>query len=282
MCLAIPDKRKKQPAVGFPQGWTFYFTNADSVQPTPLARLVLVSPKNLPLRSVDSAINRHKRLLAMSIHTLKRDFYAHIGALPGDEDDSCSVAAAGQLEGNGSPAKKRLKLTTTRPQKISSTKNVGSRVYCRFTNGAYYWGHIVQKRFATTGIHYAVQFDDGDFLDGIADSEDDAIEGNIYTELGYYKSLGIVPPNESSRNTLGNGPLYKRATRESYTAAELYRKRCKTCIMCTKKDCLRCTSCRNNKKGTLKSSQCCLQKVSFGWYTLPEGILILSLSCAHC
>jgi hypothetical protein len=148
-------------------------------------------------------------------------------------------------------------------------------VYCKFTNGSYYWGRIVQKRVGSTGTHYAVQFDDGDFLDDVADTADEAIEGNIYSELGYFNSLSAVPPTESSlppppsqqpqqqRSPASRLP-YKRATKESYTAAELYRKRCKTCIMCTKKDCLRCTSCRNNKKGTLKSAQCCLQKVSFG------------------
>ena len=233
MCLAIPDDQKKQPAIGFPPGWTFYFTNADSVQPTPLARLVLVSPKNLLLRSVDSAINRHKKILSFG-PTLKRLFHAHIGILPSGENYSSPVPnqhqpQQQQQQGESSSSKKRRKVAgTAQPKNLSSTKNVGSRVYCKFTNGAYYWGHIVQKRFSRTGTYYAVQFDDGDFLDDIADTPDAAIEGNIYSEVGYYNSIRALPRKESSSSPPAPPPaqqqqqqrspgsrFYKRATKES-------------------------------------------------------------------
>ena len=277
MCLELPEDEKAQPAFGFPAGWRFYFSNVirpqyRGIRPIGLA---LISPRQVVFRSVASAMNRYRKQFNC-IPNLKRDFYAHIG----EEyvEDGNNEQQVVEREDTPSPKKKRARslsttkreLSTPSPQKkrarsvktkreLTTTKDIGSRVFCKFTNNSYYWGEIVDKREDKVGnVTFAVQFDDGDFLDHVADTSDDEPSGNIYTEYGFYQSSKKFPPKRPP-SSLATVP--KKIV--SYTPAELYQKRCNNCRTCTQKECSRCDSCINNRDGLAESTECCLRNVSW-------------------
>jgi hypothetical protein len=264
MCLDIPQKEKSQPAVGFPDGWTFFFTTssaADALSSPPLSPgpsgLILLSPMQQVFRSLDDAVKQYHGSLA-NIPNLKRDFYKHIGESFVEETPTPKGRSRDFDDAEGRSSKKRArKSKAIQKRELSTRKEVGSRVYCRFTNGSYYWGEVVEKKLGNTGIHYDIQFDDGDFLSDVSDTGDDALEGNIYTEHGFFESVGMYPPKRPS-----DLPPVKRARESSFfSPSELFEKRCKTCSICTKKDCQRCSSCINNREAQSDQKECCLQKV---------------------
>lgn len=246
MCVKICASNKAQPAIGFPDGWTFYFAGDG---------LVLISPTQTYYRSLESAIQRANLTHGSgSREDLKREFCAHIGE---PFDNNCIEQMIVKSRST-SPKKRARPSIHVAKLELSSKKDIGSRVYCKFTNNAYYWGEIVDKRTLMTGIQYAVQFDDGDFLDHVPDTTDDAEEGNIYTEYGYYERVGVYPPKRQSSLP----PAKVRKIDIRLTPAELYEKRCKTCSTCTENDCMRCNSCINNRNNRAKVTECCLRKVS--------------------
>jgi hypothetical protein len=85
MCLEIGDEEKAQPAIGFPDGWRFYFkaTDASSTVTLPIG-LVLISPWGKSFDSLDAAFRRHRKSLERKPN-LMVDFYEHIGEDCADE-----------------------------------------------------------------------------------------------------------------------------------------------------------------------------------------------------
>jgi hypothetical protein len=282
MCLEIGDEEKAQPAIGFPDGWRFYFkaTDASSTVTLPIG-LVLISPWGKSFDSLDAAFRRHRKSLERKPN-LMVDFYEHIGEDCADE----SIEQRHVKKKVASPQTKRRRLSdgksvrASKPKKrtLSATKEVGSRVFCKFTNGKYYWGEISDRKEDESGnVSYAVRFEDGDFLDSISDTSDDHPDGNIYTEAGFFMSSKKYPPKRPSTSfppPPKRMKVVKRQTpllqneKNGYTPAELYRKRCKTCSSCKKKDCLRCNSCTNNRNGFAEDTECCVWKVS--WFELCD------------
>jgi hypothetical protein len=84
MCVNIPEGEKRQPAMGFPEGWSFFFEEADAaanpeIHPDVLG-LRLVSSKGVNYRSVGKAVNSHQRVFENKLKELKETFYKQIGA----------------------------------------------------------------------------------------------------------------------------------------------------------------------------------------------------------
>ncbi|KAI2500919.1 hypothetical protein MHU86_13526 [Fragilaria crotonensis] len=280
MCLEVDVEEKAQPAVGFPYGWRFYFqsTDATSTVVTLPIGLVLISPSGKSFDLLDAAFRRHRKSFERKVN-LKIDFFNHIG-------EGCAEESIEQRNGKRKvvppQTKKRRRVSdeksksasSLKKRTLSATKEVGSRVFCKFTNGEYYWGEISDRKEDESGnVTYAVQFDDGDFLDGIADTSDDHPDGNIYTEAGFLKSSKKYPPK---RQSMSVPPASKRMKvvqpqtlllqndkngQVGYTLAELYRKRCKKCSACKKEDCMRCNSCTNNRNGFVEETECCVWKM---------------------
>ena len=100
MCLCIPDKKKKQAAVGFPPGWTFMFAEEkpykNSKRPH-IAGLSIFNPRGgTVLRSAESAVTFVPKILDFNPHAVD-DFNRHIGindAPPGGKKESSFKAAS--------------------------------------------------------------------------------------------------------------------------------------------------------------------------------------------
>lgn len=79
-----------------------------------------------------------------------------------------------------------------------ATKEIGSRVFCKFTNGRYYWGNITKKfrNDDSDHFHFAVEYQDGDYLSDISDNSENETRAhkNIYTELEFKRILKEEPP----------------------------------------------------------------------------------------
>jgi hypothetical protein len=253
MCLNISSYKKAQIAVGFPDGWMFYFTREYQNLKD---ELIIISPEQSYFRSVDAAVKVAIGGWLSCASELKRDFHAHIGE-PFFVNDGMTRQ---EVKTKSTPSKKRARRSSAvAKRELSSSKEIGSRVYCKFSNGSYYWGGIVDKRKDACGkYHYAVRFEDGDFLDHVSDSDDVADEGNMYTESEYHDRVGVYPPEKKSSVPQPNIP----SEDARLTPAELYEGRCKACSSCTKKDCSRCASCINNSNKVAERFQCCLRKVS--------------------
>lgn len=96
-------------------------------------------------------------------------------------------------------------------EELSSSKDVGSRVYAQYTNGEYYWGYIGQIIDVSHRYHhlkdknkvfrYKILFDDGCVLD-------DGQENKIFTEAQYKEIWGQNPPKAS-----GLGSYTRRSKR---------------------------------------------------------------------
>lgn len=261
MCLRIYNKEKPQPVPAFPPGWTFYFTSttvrSNSGEPS---GLVLMSPSGGQFREIGTAMNRNRKDFC-DVEASKREFLKHIG-----EDESHTSAT---ILSNMKKTKKRK----GRPKRVlSDSKEVGSRVFCKYLNDGYYWGEITQK-FTVAGSsvsHFAVEFDDGDTMDDIADEKVNG-DDNVCTEVEYKQILGINPPPRPAHLS----PPAKR-TKKSYTPEELYEFRCGKCATCKRKDCQSCDTCQEqeNKSGHQRTG-CCLQKVSCRFY---QWVLLITNS----
>ncbi len=84
MCVNIPEGEKCQPAMGFPEGWFFFFEQADAaanpeIHPDVLG-LRLISSKGVKYRSMGAAVNCHQRVFENKLTELKETFYEQIGA----------------------------------------------------------------------------------------------------------------------------------------------------------------------------------------------------------
>jgi hypothetical protein len=84
MCVDIPEGDKRQPAMGFPEGWFFFFEQADAaanpeIHPDVLG-LRLISSKGVKYRSVGAAVNSHRRVFENKLKELQETFYKQIGA----------------------------------------------------------------------------------------------------------------------------------------------------------------------------------------------------------
>jgi hypothetical protein len=84
MCVNIPEVGKRQPALGFPEGWSFFFEEMDAaanpeIHPD-LLGLRLISSKGVRYQSVGAAVNCHQRVFENKLKELKKTFYQHIGA----------------------------------------------------------------------------------------------------------------------------------------------------------------------------------------------------------
>lgn len=256
MCLHISEDKKAQPAKGFPKGWSFFFRSSG----TTLDELCIRSPAGLTMRSVAAACARHTAQLS-GIANLEHDFHLHIGETLSDSAYSPSHHGKRKSEGDGSAERKPKKAKSDRV--LEYKRDMGSRVWARFENGQYYWGEIVKKRLKKSKnkkgkrYHYAVRYDDGDYLSDISDdTEYRRTDLKMYTEEQIFELKGRrAPPRPSDPSR----PPAQIIT--TYTAAELYRFRCASCSFCEKKPCTRCTSCRNNASNTMPQIECCLQKV---------------------
>jgi hypothetical protein len=267
MCLRISDDKKAQPAKGFPKGWSFFFQSLDTnnSSSSTLADLYILNPSGTKFRSVSAACARHKLQLDGLVN-LKRDFHLHIG-----EDSPVSSASSNQKHGKrkqspGSAKRKRKKAKRV----LSSTREIGSRVYSNFENGVYYWGEIVSKEWKERKnkkgkrFHFAIRYDDGDYQSDISDdTADRRIDLKLFTEEQMRQLNGRCPPPRPDHldeaTDLSPPPKQKNT---GYTPAELYQFRCAKCSFCAKKPCTRCVSCRNNASRTTEQTECCLQKVT--------------------
>ena len=79
----IPEHRKRQPAVGFPDGWTFAFEHVEEETDPEIhddiVGLRIISGAGVRYKSVDAAMNRHLKQLEALEYT-KSMFYHQIGA----------------------------------------------------------------------------------------------------------------------------------------------------------------------------------------------------------
>jgi len=244
--------------MGFPDGWTFWCTTTSNESFNPPG-CRLRSPSGLVFRSIDSAIARHKRTLA-TLPNLKKDFYEHLG-LPFPMEPSVEFR---RTQSYSSPAPKKRRTF----RELTSTKEVGSRVYCKWRNGdphdgSYYWGTIVKKFKVGSYYHYAIQFEDGDYLDDLSDDET-LEERNIYTEALFKQIIGKMPPPPPA-----DSPPMPASSDLPMTPLELFVGRCRSCVACSRRDCKRCASCETNKDlvATLPKDVC-LQNVSIYYGSL--------------
>jgi hypothetical protein len=242
MCLALPLSTKAKEAPGIPSGWKFAFVEK---APNPsvsdqLKGLRLISPTGKAFFSVERAMRLYRTDSSKSLFD-PAVFYRFVGL-------------SGVVDGekiNGERARNALQLKRI----LSSKKKLHARVFARFTNGEFYWGSIAEISGTKEHPTYKIHFEDGDALDGLD-------ENDLYTEKGkamfsnmrffpispnltcfcclvvvldfklYYK---IDPPDPSNNNSDPMSPV------------DLFLKRCKSCSMCTRKDCGKCESCMNNQ-----------------------------------
>jgi len=160
-----------------------------------------------------------------------------------DESFSEEIAADTTKNERGRKSSRKRK---EKPEELSSSKEIGSRVYCKFKNDNYYWGEIIGKSLVD-GI-YVVQSDDGDVTE-IQDVCDNAIEQNIFTEVEYKTIAGKEPPKKKR----------KSSSFHALTSKEVFNLRCKTCAFCEMEPCGRCSWCK--KKGKNSSRSICIQNM---------------------
>jgi hypothetical protein len=84
MCVNIPEGEKCQPAMGFPEGWCFFFEQADAaanpeIHPDVLG-LRLISSKGVKYRSMGAAVNSHRWAFDNQLKEVKETFFQQIGA----------------------------------------------------------------------------------------------------------------------------------------------------------------------------------------------------------
>jgi hypothetical protein len=137
---------------------------------------------------------------------------------------------------------------------LSSMRQVGSRCYCKFNNGDYYWGDIVEIFTIQDVTRYSVRFEDGDYLENIVDKTWRG-ERTMYTEKEYRVIMNRDPPPR----------LYPEPV-QPWTLQKLRQEQCKQCPRCIKNDCGRCAPCQANHKRPNDDNnddnlQCCLFKV---------------------
>ncbi len=82
MCVNISVGEKRQPALGFPEGWFFIFEQADAaanpeIHPDVLG-LRLISSKGVTYRSVDRAVNRHQPVFDIQLQDLQETYYQQV------------------------------------------------------------------------------------------------------------------------------------------------------------------------------------------------------------
>jgi len=151
----------------------------------------------------------------------------------------------------------------------SRDKKVGSRVYCRYSNGQYYWGKIANTIEKNSSLRYFVEFEDGCVLDNMKDKY-------VFSEAEFVENFKRPPPApqgqpflnvepESTQSLSLGAPLCIAADTTPICIAsttlnfeELYDRRCGTCSLCIKSDCKHCFTC---KKGLLGRKEICLRKM---------------------
>ena len=146
MCYEIQVEAKAEPAVGFPDGWRFYFAKALkatwSERYKVIPSLWIISPGGKRYRSAEAAVGGHR--LADGSKTV-REFYDHVGL-------SCaghSCQSISQQDSNQQAKKSQLSL--------SKYRVVGSRVYCRVQKQEF-WGTIEEKfQLEAKSFQYSVR-----------------------------------------------------------------------------------------------------------------------------
>lgn len=148
---------------------------------------------------------------------------------------------------DGTASKKRKQ----KEEELSSSKEIGSRVYCKWKNDNYYWGEIIGK--SLDDDLYVVQLDDGDVTE-IKDDCENEIEQNIFTETEYKKIAGKDPPKKRR----------KMSTFRTLTSQEIFNLRCNACSYCEMDSCGKCSWCKKSEKKSSGTNYVCLQNVSSG------------------
>ena len=141
------------------------------------------------------------------------------------------------------PAAEDRKRPTSLTQRVgasSSDLKVGSRCYAKYSNGQWYWGTVSKISGNGRARTFSVQFDDGDYLAGLA-------AYCIISEEQHKQEFG---DSNSSRDE-----------KKCRTPSELQTYRCKECTFCTKEDCGACQSCVTNKRQTSTCKDMCLMKM---------------------
>jgi hypothetical protein len=144
MCFEIPVEAKAEPAVGFPDGWRFYFAKAYTAKGLRKYRAIptlwILSPGGKPFRSVEAAVGSN--LLDDPRDEIGKEFYEHVG-----------FAVVGA---SSHPTKNQVAASQS---SLSKYRVVGSRVYCRVEKQAF-WGIIEEKfQLGANRFQYSVSID---------------------------------------------------------------------------------------------------------------------------
>jgi len=150
---------------------------------------------------------------------------------------------------------------------------VGTRVYCEWENGQWYWGEITRffRKPPSLVDFYDVDFYDGDQLKCVQKKK-------FFTETQYL-CMGLrdypPPPTKErivkkrrgdtllSNDRESNCPTQKK--QKSPGSCDLYaleESKCGECAPCKLPVCGKCVSCRHNSKAGENRKKCCLWKVS--------------------
>jgi hypothetical protein len=143
--------------------------------------------------------------------------------------------------------------------------SAGSRCEAKFTDGYLHPGSIT--KVSGEGLHYArssVFFDGWEII----------LDNITWTDINPEKQLKEDIIGDHSQPPADS----KLETDSGLSPVNLHERRCKSCVMCKKKDCGVCQSCRNNKQDHFVKKQVCFLKVS-GRITVSFALpLLLSLT----
>jgi hypothetical protein len=252
MCCKVEDSDKAQPALTFPDGWSFVFTHREL--------LIVAATNNRRYRAVQPAMNQNPTALKNVDPTA---FYMHVGLDP--------AVHASELKGLALPSANDTD-DRKRPG-ISSKLDVGSRCYSKYGNGQWYWGVI--KEVSGTGKYarYSVVYDDGDTIGDVPwtdicserqykDDFNEDPQPPPDSEDQHFDAIG-TPPTKRQKTGVGH-ESERIAGKEKFVLSlrDLRLHRCKNCVMCSKEDCGICKPCQHNKGETSTYKQVCLLKVS--------------------
>lgn len=150
ICCNLDENRRKQPLPGFPVGWTYILEDPNSLVGLNNSGLAIVSPAlGLKHWTIEDAKSRFADALeGVNLSALCR----HLGVANEGELVGSWTTKTPAVKPNLAAPKAVRRLSNASKRALSTTKTIGSRVYCKWPeNGTFYWGiitHVLQKRSA--------------------------------------------------------------------------------------------------------------------------------------
>lgn len=173
MCLKVPEGEKLQKTPYFPDGWKFGFTTVASRNVQWNGFLLVAPPSDgeQRFRSIGRAIKQMHLLKLQDLANNAKLFYQHVG-LDGVPDTKLEALSNETIDGAGSIGKPPdqpsdgkdlqrcgptsieishdLRSSSHREQSVrkqhvySTKKELGARVYAKFSNDEWYWGMVTK------------------------------------------------------------------------------------------------------------------------------------------